>query len=65
MAQTQDGHRIFTAANGAWEVCAVLSNGMLASYGPDRFASEATATLFALDCNRAKPFINYVVRRAA
>jgi hypothetical protein len=62
---TANGFSIYETADGAWKVVAVLKNGSEASYDPRRFANEATATLYAIDCHRAKPSINYEVRRIA
>ena len=53
------GFNIYTATNGQWKVVTVLANGMEASYDALRFASEATANLYALMCHEAKPQINY------
>lgn len=60
---TENGFRIFERADGNWKVVAILKDGTEASYDPRRFASEATATLYARDCSRTKPSISYEVRR--
>lgn len=60
---TSSGFSIHEKADGAWTVVAVLKNGMEATYGGLRFANEATATLYAIDCHKVKPFINYAARR--
>lgn len=58
------GHRIFTAANGNWRVGVLASDGQVYITDPDRYASEATATLAAIRAHAAKPFMNYTVVRA-
>lgn len=63
--KTSNGFSIYERVDGAWKVVAVNKDGSEASYDGRRFANEATATLYAIDCHKAKPFISYAVRRAA
>ncbi len=62
---TASGFSIYERQDGNWKVVAILGNGTEASYDDRRFANEATATLYAIECHRAKPSINYAVRKVA
>lgn len=62
---TASGFSIYERADGAWKVVAVMKNGTEASYDARRFANEATATLYAIECARVKPSISYAVRKVA
>lgn len=62
---TASGFSIYEKSDGAWKVVAVLNNGTEASYDARRFANQATAILYAIECRRAKPSISYEVRRVA
>lgn len=61
---TFQGHQLFTIKNGQFRVAALLANGSSAVTDPNRYASEASATLAAKKAHFEKPFINYVVVQA-
>lgn len=61
---TFNGINIQTEARGPWQVCVLLDDGRVASLPDSRFPSEAVATLAAIAYHNAKPFMNYVARRA-
>ena len=60
---TYQGHTIFTAANGNWRVAILTTDNRTVVTDPNRYASEAAATLAAKRSHHDKPFINFIVVR--
>jgi hypothetical protein len=60
---TFNGHTLFTDAQGQFRVAVLLRDGTTAVTDPNRYVSEATATLAAKKAHSERPHMNYVVVR--